>query len=269
MLVVKIGGSIFSRRENLISDFAAYAKNNPSILCHGGAAESTEFAAKLGIQTKYLTNASGMKWRYSTREQLGLMQMVMAGKINKTFVCELQKLGVNAIGLSGLDGGLLRAKQKVVNAAEIGADGTAGKLKVVRDDFTGKIEKVNAGLLQSLITAGYTPVITPLALSENSEPLNTDGDRAAAQIAVAVHADTLAILTDVDGYFDPFPTNLVAHVDAATLPASVQKANGGMKRKLVAAQEALLGSVKKVLIANGTKEKPLTNALSGHGTTIQ
>lgn len=269
MLVAKIGGSIFPNRANLLSDFAAYAKQNKAILCHGGAAESTELAKKLGVQTKYLTNASGMKWRYSTQEQLGLMQMTLAGKINKSLVCELQKLGVNAIGLSGLDGALLRAKQKVVNAAEVQPDGSVGKIKVVRDDFTGKIEKVNANLLSLLLDAGYTPVITPLALSENCEALNTDGDRAAAQIAAAMHADALAILTDVDGYFDPFPTNLVAHLGKQELDSCISKAQGGMKRKLVAAQEALGGGVKKVLISKGTKEKPLTNALSGMGTTIE
>lgn len=269
MLVVKIGGSIFSSRANLLADFAEVAKKQQAILCHGGAAESTALAQKLGVQVKYLTNASGMKWRYSTREQLELMQMTMAGKINKTLVCELQKLGVNAIGLSGLDGGLLRAKQKIVNASVIGDDGKPGTLKVVRDDYTGKIEKVNAQLLKMLLEAGYTPVITPLALSESSEPLNTDGDRAAAQVAAAVGAGTLAILTDVDGYFDPFPTNLVAHLGKAELDACTSKATVGMKRKLVAAGEALNGGVKKVLIANGTKEKPVTNALAGNGTAIE
>ncbi|MBS3069742.1 [LysW]-aminoadipate kinase [Candidatus Micrarchaeota archaeon] len=269
MLVVKIGGSIFANRANLIADFAAYAKQNKAILCHGGAAESTELAKKTGVETKYLTNESGMKWRYSTAQQLELMQMTLAGKINKTLVAELQKLGVNAIGLSGLDGALLCARQKIVNASEIGADGTAGKLKVVRDDFTGKIDAVNSDLLSLLISNGYTPVIAPLALSENFEPLNTHGDRAAAQIASAMRANALAILTDVDGYFDPFPTNLVKRIDAASLPSTVQNASGGMKRKLVAAQEALGGGVKKVLIANGTKENPLTGALNGNGTTIE
>ena len=103
---------------------------------------------------------------------------MVTAKINTLLVEQLQKAGVNAFGLSGVDGRLMCAKRK--EAIRIVEN---GKRLVIRDDFTGKIEQVNAGLLQSLLAAGLTPVIQPLAISEAGDALNVDADRAAAMVA--------------------------------------------------------------------------------------
>ncbi len=120
--------------------------------------------------------------------------MVAAGRINKLLVERLQQLGVNAVGLSGLDGRLLEGKRK--DSLRIVEN---GKRKVLRGEYSGKIEKVNGTLLKTLLEAGYVPVVAPLAISYEGEALNVDGDRVAAAIAAALKAETVIILSNVPG----------------------------------------------------------------------
>ncbi len=263
MLVVKIGGSIFNEIDKLAEDLASLSGTG-LIVVHGGAAETTRVAEKMGKQQRFITSASGFKSRYTDRETMEIFEMVVAGKINKEIVAALRKKGVNALGLCGVDGGLLRASKKILKA--VGED---GKEKMIRDDYTGKIESVNTELLRVLINNGYVPVVAPIALSQEFELLNTDGDRAAAMLARSVGAEKLVMLTDVDGYYENFPNGLVKEMRAVDLPAHIQKATGGMKRKLLAAKEAIEGGVREAIIANGKKEKPVTGALAGNGTVIR
>ena len=127
--------------------------------------------------------------------------MVTAGKINTLLVEKLQKAGVNAFGLSGVDGRLMVAKRK--EAIRIVEN---GRKVMLRDDYTGKIETVNADLLQLLLEHGLTPVIAPLAISPEGDALNVDADRAAAMVAGAVKAEQLIILTNVPGLLRSSPT---------------------------------------------------------------
>ncbi len=260
-IVLKIGGSIFNKSASLINDLKNL--DEPFILVHGGAAESTKLAEELGIETKTITSPSGFTSRYTTKEQIEVFEMVVAGKINKTLVIELQKNGINAIGLSGLDGGLLVGKKKVTRSQE------DGKIKLVRDDYTGKVEQVNAKLLHYLIKNGFTPVIAPLTLSEDKDPLNVDGDRAAAMIAQSLNAEKLILFTDVDGYFRNYPKDFAEELSKGELEKAIENAKGGMKRKLISAKEALENNVKEVIIANGTVETPISNALNGKRTIIR
>ena len=121
--------------------------------------------------------------------------MVMAGKINKQAVTILQKNGVSAVGLSGLDGLLVRAnrKKRLVIVDE------RGRKMVIDGGYTGSVSEVNTRLLNLLMENGYIPVISPIAMSEEFEPLNVDGDRIAAFIAGSLKADVLVLLTDVEG----------------------------------------------------------------------
>jgi acetylglutamate/LysW-gamma-L-alpha-aminoadipate kinase len=134
----------------------------------------------LGAPPKFITSPSGYTSRYTDRRTLEIFLMAVNGKLNSLLVEQLQRLGVPAFGLSGMDGGLLQATRKdAIQSME------NGKRKVIRDDYTGKIERVNAALLNLLLDAGYLPVIAPLAISEKGEALNVDADRAAAMIAAA------------------------------------------------------------------------------------
>lgn len=260
MNVIKIGGSIFSRADSLLDDLAGLGEE--FILVHGGAAESTALAEKLGIPPKFITSPSGFRSRYTDKEQIEVFKMVVAGKINKTLVALLRRRGVNALGLCGVDGGLLSARRKVTRS-QVG-----DKVLMIRDDYTGKIEKVNSGLLLSLIQAGYAPVVAPLALSGEHEVLNCDGDRAASMIAQAAGSERLILFTDVDGYFRSYPDDFAPQLKLSELDGCIANAKGGMKRKLLAAKEALEGGVGQVIIANGGTDKPVSNALSGRRTLI-
>ena len=174
-------------------------------------------------------------------------------------------MGVNAIGLSGVDGRLMQAKRKA--AIRIIEN---GKRKILHDDFTGKIEQVNVELLQTLISSGYTPVVAPMAVSEKGEALNVDADRAAAMVAAALKADTLLLLTAVPGLLKNFPdeTSLVKTLSKSQLNIAIEYAQGRMKKKVLGSQEAIQGGVRKVIIADGRLKNPISNALAGNATVI-
>jgi acetylglutamate/LysW-gamma-L-alpha-aminoadipate kinase len=261
MNVIKVGGSIFSRADSLLDDLSQLKE--PFVLVHGGAAESTALSETLGIPPKFITSPSGFRSRYTDREQIEVFKMVIAGKINKTLVAQLQKRGVNAIGLSGVDGNLLSAKRKVTRSQE------GGKIKIIRDDYTGKIASVNSSLLSSLVEAGYSPLVAPISLSEEHDVLNCDGDRAASMIAQSLNSERLILFTDVDGYFRNFPDDFAPELKLSELDGCIKDAKAGMKRKLLSAKEALENGVGEVILANGSIESPLSNAIDGKRTLIR
>jgi acetylglutamate/LysW-gamma-L-alpha-aminoadipate kinase len=146
-----------------------------------------------------------------------------------------------------------------------------GKRKIIRDDYTGKIEKVNSELLLMLLDAGYMPVIAPVAVSEKGEALNVDADRAAAMVASALKAENLLLLTAVPGLMKNFPdeSTLIRQLSKSQLAAASEAAQGRMKKKVLGAEEALKGGVSCVIIADGRIQNPISNALAGNGTVIQ
>jgi acetylglutamate/LysW-gamma-L-alpha-aminoadipate kinase len=184
------------------------------------------------------------------------------GQINSELVALLQQHGVNALGLSGVDGRLLLARRKTA----IRSMTPEGRVQIVRDDYTGQIEQVNGVLLQQLLNAGFVPVIAPLALSYEGERLNIDGDRAAAAVATALRADELAIMTNVPGLLtDPYDHASIVHtIPAERLSEYMTYAQGRMRKKLLGAQEALNGGVQRVYIGSAS----LQDVVNGSGTTI-
>jgi acetylglutamate/LysW-gamma-L-alpha-aminoadipate kinase len=268
VIVVKAGGSAGLDVNAVCADVAELAKHGEKIiLVHGGSEETNVISEKLGHPPRFVTSVSGHVSRYTDRETLEIFAMVTAGRINKLLVERLQQLGANAVGLSGLDGRLLEAKRKP--ALRIIEN---GKRKVLRGDYSGMIEHVNADLLEALLAAGYTPVIAPLAISYQAEALNVDGDRVAAAIGAAVEADTLVILSNVPGLLRDFQdeSTLIAHLSAKDAPAALdQYAQGRMKKKVLGAVEALNAGVVKVILADGRVAQPVRQALAGSGTTIE
>jgi acetylglutamate/LysW-gamma-L-alpha-aminoadipate kinase len=140
----------------------------------------------------------------------------------------------------------------------------------VRDDFTGKIDKINVSLLEALLEGSYTPVIAPLAVSLSGEALNVDADRAAAMVASALNAETLFLLTAAPGLLRDFPdeSTLISKLRRTKLEEALSYAAGRMKKKVLGADEALEGGVDQVIIADGRIANPITNALAGKGTLI-
>jgi acetylglutamate/LysW-gamma-L-alpha-aminoadipate kinase len=191
--------------------------------------------------------------------------MAANGKVNTLVVEQLQALGVNAFGLSGVDGRVLLASRKdAVQSVE------NGRRRMVRDDFTGRIDQVNAGLLRSLLEAGCTPVIAPLAITPAGEAVNVDADRAAAQVAAALSAELLLFFTAAPGLLRAFPDehSLIQRLPADRLAEALDLARGRMKKKILATQEAIAGGVPRVVIADGRVSHPVAAALAGAGTWI-
>ena len=197
LIVVKVGGSILKEvPPEIVSDIKKVLdEGNKLVLVHGGGKGVTAIASKLGKEQKFVYSPQGFRSRYTDKETMEIFTMVMAGKINKSLVSALQKQEIPIVGLSGLDGYLLRAERKkrliIVNEQ--------GRKQVIDGGYTGKVKEVNASLLKLLVDNGYVPLVSPVAVSEENEPLNVDADRTAANIAGALKADKLVLLTDVDG----------------------------------------------------------------------
>src|SRR5512137_1947273 len=268
MIVVKIGGTSGVNFDLVTEDLAALVKAGQKlVVVHGGSGETNLISEQLGHPPQFVTSPSGYTSRYTNRATLEIFAMVTTGKISTLIVERLQKLGVNALSLSGVDGRLMQARRK--DAIRI-IDPVSGKQRLLRDDYTGKIETVNASLLNLLLDAGYTPVVGPLAISPEGEALNVDADRAAAMVAGAVHAEKLIILSNVPGLLRQFPdeSTLIAHIDKDKVEQSLDFAEGRMKKKVLGASEALQLGVGKVVFADGRIEAPIAGALAGKGTVI-
>lgn len=262
-LVVKIGGGAGVATENIIQEVAALvAEGQRVVLLHGGSDLTNTLSEQMGHAIRMITSPSGMTSRYTDRETLRIFAMAVAGQINTELVAGLQQRGVNALGLAGVDGRLLVARRKAV-VRSVNAE---GRVQILRDDYTGQIEQVNSQLVEQLLDAGYTPVIAPLALSHEGERLNVDGDRAAAAVAGALHAEALVIMTNVPGLLaDPQDTStLIRTIPADALDEYMQYARGRMRKKLLGAQEALRGGVTRVCIGS----ESLRAVATGAGTVI-
>jgi acetylglutamate/LysW-gamma-L-alpha-aminoadipate kinase len=261
MLVLKIGGSMADKADNLASDIAALASREKIILVHGGGPQVSALEKAQGREPKYIYSKEGFKSRHTDKETMDNFVMAVGGGVNAQLVRTLRKAGVNAVGVSGISG-IISAKRKTLISVE------NGKEKIIRDDYSGKIKEVNVAPLLALLNSGAVPVVSPIALGEEFEALNVDGDRAAAAIAAKLGAQKLMLFTDVEGFYANFPNDLVPKATSSQIPEFQKKASAGMKRKLVAASEALSGGIGEVIICSGLKENPIKSALNGSGTHI-
>jgi len=263
-IVVKIGGSHGVATTNIVREIAQYvAEGQRIVVLHGGSDLTNTLSERLGHPVRMITSPGGMVSRYTDSETLSIYAMAVAGQINTELVATLQQQGVNALGLAGVDGQLLLARRK----SAVRSMTPDGRVQLLRDDYTGQIEQVNGALLRQLLDAGYTPVIAPLALSQDGERLNVDGDRAASAIAAALHADTLVIMTNVPGLLanPEDQATLIRTVPADRLADYMEYARGRMRKKLLGAQEALQNGVPRVCIGHNS----LIDVLNGAGTVIE
>jgi len=271
MIVVKIGGAEglgpeSGKGEALCNDLARITQGGrKAVLVHGGSHETNVISERLGHPPRFVQSPSGHSSRHTDRQTLEIYAMVVAGKVNKLLVEQLQGLGVNALGLSGPDGRLLAGRRKsTLRIIE------NGRRKVLRDEWSGVIEQVNGDLLRMLLVGGYLPVVAPLAISNQGEMLNVDGDRAAAAVAGSLGAPVLVLLSNVPGLLKRFPdeASLIQRISRSDLDDHMEFAKGRMKRKLIAAGEALHQGVSQVILADGRLDSPVSRALEGKGTVI-
>jgi acetylglutamate/LysW-gamma-L-alpha-aminoadipate kinase len=267
MIVVKVGGGKGIPIEAVCEDVRVLVgRGERLILVHGASHETNLLSTALGKPPRFVTSISGVESRYTDRETLEMFTMAYVGKMNKLFVERLQQLGVNAVGLCGADGRSMEGERKAaIKVIE------NGKRKVLRDDFTGRVEKINTALLTLLLDHGYTPVLCPPALSYESEIINVDGDRAAAVLATACKAETLVILSNVPGLLRDVndARSLVQRIDKAQIASYMDLAQGRMKKKVMGAAEALEQGVGTVILGDARLAHPIQQALQGQGTVIR
>jgi acetylglutamate/LysW-gamma-L-alpha-aminoadipate kinase len=264
--VVKCGGNPAVDAAGICADVAALTRaGHRIVLVHGGSAEIARLADALGVLQRRLVSPDGVSARYTDAATLDVVVLALAGGVKPRLIAELSAHGAPAVGLTGLDGGLLRAERKAAHRAVVD-----GRTVIVRDDHSGRITAVRTGPVHALLDAGFVPVISPPALDERHRPVNVDADRAAAALAAALGADRLILLTGAAGVLaDPEdPCSVLADLDVPPSGAPGGFARGGMALKLVAAREALHGGVPQVTVADGRTDRPVSRALDGAGTRI-
>ena len=264
VIVVKVGdkviGDAFS--ETALTDFGALTHRAPTVLVHGGGNTVTGIAEKLGVHQRFVTSPEGFRSRYTDAETIQIYTMVMAGKVNKQIVMQLLRRKIPAVGLSGIDGYLIQAerKRKLIIKDE------RGRRRAIDGGFTGMITRTDGTLLRTLITGGYVPVVAPIALGPESEPLNIDGDRTAAHVAAALQATVLLLITDVGGV--SLQTGVARQLNADEAKKNLPNLGPGMITKVYAALEALSKGVGKVVVASGKGSSPYTAAINGETGTL-
>ncbi len=266
LIVVKCGGNPAVNAADICADIARLVHEDHSILLvHGGSGEIARLAGRLGVPQRTLVAPDSVSTRHTDPETLEVVVLALAGAVKPKLVAELSRHQVRAVGLTGMDGGMLRARRKSAVRAVVD-----GRTVLIRDNHSGRIAHVDTELPRALLRAGFVPVISPPAVDEQGHPVNVDADRAAAALAAALGADQLLLLTGAPGVLaDPAdPTSVQSAVQISPTGAPDPSATGGMALKLIAAREALDGGVATVRIADGRISEPVRRALAGAGTTV-
>ena len=264
LIVLKIGGDIYKEglSESLIDDVKEAFLHGGIIIVHGGGDEVTKIAERLGKKQVFVTSPSGIRSRYTDKETVEIYTMVMAGRINKLIVQQLISHGLPAVGLSGVDGSILRASRK----KRLLIIDERGRKRIIEGGYTGKIDEVNTEVLRILLENSYLPVIAPIALGKENELLNVDSDRVAASIAGALKAERLIFLTDVKGVM--IDGKYVESIPLREAERLISTIGSGMDKKLLASTEALKSGVKKVVITSGFIESPIKKAINQTSGTV-
>lgn len=266
MLVVKIGGGAAIGTDafaNFAADIATLSE--PVVIIHGGNAEFSALSDALGMPPRMITSSSGRVSRYVDAATMDAMLMAYCGKQNKRLVAAFQHAGVNAVGLSAMDGRIAVGRRKpVIRGTE------DGKSRIFRDDHAGTIERIDTTVISTLMDAGYVVLLTPPALSEEGVPINVDGDKLALGIAEALGADSLLFFSDTPGLLADRhdESTLIRSLNAAEPEQALAAAAGRMVVKVESAIKAIERGVGRVIFSDGRVEQPVTRALSGEGTVV-
>ena len=246
---------------SLMGDSATLASNQ-TIVVHGGGDVVTDFATRLGKEQRFVVSPEGIRSRYTDRETAEIYQMVMSGLLAKRLVSAFEGAGLRSVSLSGADGMLLQGKRK----SKLVIVDERGRKVAIEGGYTGRVTGINSSLLDALLGLGYIPVISPVAAGEGAEPLNIDGDRAAASIALGAGAEAVVFLTNVDGLM--LDGAVVDRLTPSEASAMLPKIGFGMQKKVMAGVEAVEGGVGQAIIGSGTRDLPLAKALAHDNCTV-
>jgi acetylglutamate/LysW-gamma-L-alpha-aminoadipate kinase len=258
--VLKLGGGAGIDQATVVHNLAGRIRAGETwILVHGASAAADALAAQLGYSVQTITGPNGHTSRYSDARMIEIYSAA-AASVNQQLCARLMQLGVRSVGLAG-PGVILAQRKQAIRAIR------DGRQVIIRDDYSGRITGVDSDLLRALLEAGYTPVIAPLALGEEGECLNVDGDRVAATVARTVNADALLILSNVPGLLRDInnPNSLITEFTLQELGRYESYAIGRMKTKLSAVQEA---NIARVILADSRLNSPIDAAFAGAGTHI-
>jgi [amino group carrier protein]-L-2-aminoadipate 6-kinase len=269
MIIVKLGGSGGIDPAFTLDDIAEIGKSEELVFIHGANSKLDEMTRALGREPRLVYSKSGQVSRFTDSETMDLMLAVYTGMVNKRLVEGLQQRGVNAVGLSAMDGRIASGPRKdTIRAIE------DGKSKILRGDYAGSIKKVDPTLISLLTSNGYMPVLTPPAISDEGEAINVDGDKLSLQLAIELKADALIILSNTAGLLKNVddPNSLITEIDVSSedsVESAMNSAAGRMKKKVQAGCDAVEAGIGKVVFANANVEKPVTAALNGEGTVLR
>jgi acetylornithine/LysW-gamma-L-lysine aminotransferase len=262
MLLVKIGGGDFDT-DAVAADLASLSR--PFVLVHGANKLRDKLATDLGRPPEVVESISGFTSVLSDDAAIDVLLAAYAGIRNKRIVEALRKQGVNALGLTGLDGGLVTGEQN--RGIRVKRDGR----KLLLRDQSGKPRSINGSLLRSLLGQGYVPVLTVPIAGADGTALNTDNDEVLALLSAELRATEVVSLIEESGLLadQDDPTSLVTRVDASELEAWEERVSGRMKRKIRALRKLFDNageSSPNVRLSDGRVRVPVTAALAGAGT---
>lgn len=254
--VMKCGGSTLAALPDAFFQDLKELQHNgiQPIIVHGGGPAINETLGKLGIESRFLNGL-----RVTDEATLDVVEMVLAGRINKEIVRKLQQNGAKAVGLSGTDGQLITATP-VINADEVG--------------LVGDVTEVNAELIEGIIALGYLPVIAPIGIDGAGQRYNINADTAAGAVASHLGVDTMIVVTDVPGIMRTVggEKTVLPAVTFADIEEMIGSGEiyGGMIPKVRAAMACLHGNVREVVIVDGTTPQVLSRVVreGGIGTRI-
>lgn len=239
IIVVKYGGSAMSNEElqkNVIQDVTLLKLVGfKPIIVHGGGKEISRWVGKVGKDAQFVNGL-----RVTDDETMEIAEMVL-GKVNKNLVTMVQELGVQAVGISGKDAGLLTVDKKYADGQDIG--------------YVGDVKKVHAGILYDLLEKDFLPIVAPIGLDEQFHTYNINADDAACAIAKAVGADKLVFLTDIEGLYKDIndKASFISRITASEADALIEEGfiGGGMLPKLNNCTDAIENGVNRVHILDG------------------
>ena len=262
MIIVKIGGGAAINIKGIIEDMSGL--DDQFIIVHGANALRDKLAQDLGQPKQVLTSVKGYTSVYSDDKLLDVMMMAYAGLRNKRIVELCHQHGINAVGLSGLDGKIVQGRRNKGIRVYQGK-----KLKIVRD-FSGKPQTVNTPLLQLLLNNGYVPVLTVPIIDEQNAAINTENDDVVRVLQQALKADMVINLIGAPGFLEnrDDETSLIENISVSELQAREQQVEGRMKRKMLAVRKLFEHGASKVIISDGRVAHPVTDAMAGKGTVI-
>lgn len=265
-IVVKWGGTLTAMPGRLAGDVANLRGTYDVVVCHGGSRDIDDVSEALQVAEKPLLSPDGTMTRRTTGKVLDAMQMALRGRTQRRIVEALAREGVPTVGLQASDcGAVLTQWKSSVRAVE------DGRTVIVRDNFGGRVERVDPTLYELLLDSDIVPVVCPPGATADGVVTNIDADRLAARLAGALGAETLCLLTDQPGLLTEAgdPGSLVPRLTADEAQAESTRVSGGMRLKLIAAVEALEHGVQTVVLADGRRANPIRDALARRGTVIE